>query len=90
MSIAAHDVSEYATQPLPPFSGATQAFAPAEAPYAPLDALGFHIQNQHHQLTPGDFQQGGMQRNAMRVRYAFVDARAASHETAPSHGPPKA
>jgi len=63
--------------------------APAAVHGSPADALCGHVHSEHHQLAPCHLQQGGVQRHAKRVVYASFNARAATYEAAPPHGPPR-
>ena len=64
--------------------------APAAVHGSPADALCGHVHSEHHQMAPCAVQQDGVHRHGMRMVYASFETRAASRETAPPHGPPKA
>lgn len=90
LSIALHGFGERADAHLSPVADVALTLASVETHNSASDALCSHIHSEHHQITSCLLQQGGIRQREARVVYASFDARAASRETAPPHGPPKA
>ena len=90
LGIAAHGLGERAEDHLFPTADVALTLLSAQAHNSPSDALCNHVHSEHHQMTPCAVLQDGVHRHGMRMVYASFETRAASRETAPPHGPPKA
>lgn len=90
LGIAAHGLGERAEDHLSPTADVALTLVSAQAHNSPSDALCNHVHSEHHQMALCAVQQDGVHRHGMRMVYASFETRAASRETAPPHGPPKA
>lgn len=90
LGVAVHGLGERSEDHLFPTADTALTMVSMPTHNSPSDALCSHIHIEHHQMTQCAVQEDGVKRHSVRIVYAVFGTRAASRETSPPHGPPKA